>query len=156
MFITINPFLVTHASIEFCASQHNRCAECYDGCDKEENVRIRECDDDDEKQQWMFCRCTIGPRHNQKLYVTAGETRGKIDKGKIELHACGPEKKTQYFRTFDSKAVSRKFQFKRSKRGKYELCLTQDHHPRDEECLRFKDCKKDEDNAKGAHDETSH
>ena len=46
------------------------------------------------------------------MCIASGETRGKSDKGKIELHDCNPEKKTQHFRTFDHKAVSKKFQFK--------------------------------------------
>ena len=47
-----------------------------------------------------------------KLCIAASETRGKSEKGKIELHDYSPEKKMQYFRTFDPKAASKKFQFK--------------------------------------------
>merc|ERR1719396_137225 len=115
------------------------CAECYDDCDKEENVRIRECDDNDEKQQWIFYRCTVRPKRNQRLCITAGETRRKSDKGKIELHTCNPEKKIQFFN-----------------RGKEDLCLTQEHHPRDKERLRFTDCKRAKDNDPGVYDDTSH
>ena len=42
------------------------------------------------------------------------------------------------------------------KQGKDKLCIVQDHHPRDEERLRFKDGKKAEDNDKGMWDDTSH
>merc|ERR1719291_1195469 len=125
-------------------------------CDEGEKVHIKECDKDDRKQQWYFYKCTVRPRRNQRLCITAGETRSGSDRGSIELHTCNPKKKIQYFETFDPGDESKKFQFKFFKPGKEDLCLTQEHHPFDEELLRFVDCKKAEENDKGVYDDTSH
>merc|ERR1711971_72792 len=81
-------------------------------CGEGNKVRIRECDKDEIKQQWIFHECTIRPKFNERLCVTAGETRSNSDKGSIELHACDPGEKIQYFRTFDPNNISKKFQFK--------------------------------------------
>merc|ERR1712151_1328309 len=132
------------------------CAECYGDCVEGEKVHIKECDEDDTHQQWYFYKCTVRPKRNQRLCITAGETRSGSDRGSIELHTCKSKKKIQYFETFDPNDVSKKFQFKFFKPGKEDLCLTQEHHPFDEELLRFVECKRAEENDKGVYDDTSH
>ena len=134
----------------------HRCAECLDDCDKGEDLQIRECDKNDKKQHWIFHRCTVRPRRNRKFCITAGETRSDSDKGRIKIYRCDPKNKIQYFTTFDPDSVSKKFQFKFFKPGKEDVCLTQEHHPRDKERLRFADCEKAEKNDKGVYDDTSH
>ena len=135
----------------------NRCAQCEKDCAAGERVQILKCDEDEIRQKWIFSRCSVRPRRNQKLCLTAGVTRGNDDKGLVELHHCEPNKKIQYFETFNPKAVSKKFQFKFFKPSQSgDLCLTQEHHPWPEELLRFTDCKRAKDNDPFVSDDTSH
>merc|ERR1712151_1314173 len=57
------------------------CAECYGDCVEVEKVHIKECDEDDTHQQWYFYKCTVRPKRNQRLCITAGETRSGSDRG---------------------------------------------------------------------------
>merc|ERR1712151_901721 len=88
---------------------------------------------------------------------TAGVAKSDSQRGNIQLRACDPDDndQTQYFVTFDPNDVSDKFQFKFfDKRD--DLCLTQEHHPKDWESLKFEYCKVAEENDRGVYDDTSY
>jgi len=138
------------------SSERGWCAERYD-CEEKAEVYIRECDEDDDKQQWIFGKCTVRPVCDPKLCITAGVAKSDSQRGDIQLRTCDPDDndEIQYFVTFDPKDVSDKFQFKFfDKRD--DLCLTQEHHPKDWESLRFEYCKVAEENDRGVYDDTSY
>lgn len=90
------------------------------------------------------------------MCFAAGQSRKDL-KGKIELKDCNEKhKKAQQFRTYDPADVKDKFQFKILKSGNSDMCLSQDHHPRDKEELRFFSCSRAKANDKGKCDDTSH
>jgi len=49
-----------------------------------------------------------------------------------------------------------KFQFKILQPGYEDICLTQQHHPTEEEQLKFYDCRVALRNDRGVNDDTSH
>ena len=112
----------------------NRCAECEDDCDSGEQVRIKECDEDEKEQFWIFDKCSVKPARNPNVCMTTGVDKKKRgNEGVIELRTCNEERETQQkFRLFDPKDIFEKFQFKLlSKEGKNNrICLSQEHHPR--------------------------
>lgn len=133
------------------------CAECDDDCDSGEDVRVRECDKDDKDQLWLFYDCTVRPKKNPKVCFTAGATRKDLT-GKIELRECDDDMygDVQKFRFFDPDDRNDKFQFKLLKPGFGDNCLSQEHHPRDKEELRFYSCRTALENDPGVNDDTSH
>merc|ERR1712232_133136 len=132
------------------------CAECDDDCDEGEDVRIRECDDKEKEQEWIFYDCTVRPKRNLSVCFTAGASRRDLS-GKIELRRCDSRyADVQKFRLFDPDNRNEKFQFKLLKSGYSHLCLSQEHHPRDKEELRFYSCRTALENDPGVNDDTSH
>jgi len=131
------------------------CVERYD-CIEKARVYIRECDGDDDKQKFIFEKCTVRPVCDPKLCFTAGVAFSESDRGNIQLRTCDPndDDQIQHFETFDPKAVSKKFQFKLF--GRDDFCLSQQHHPTDWETVKFEDCKVAERNDEGVYDDTSH
>merc|ERR1711983_60587 len=132
------------------------CAECEESCSEEgENVIIKECDENDSKQWWIFSDCHVQSYRDPNMCFTSGVARKDSLKGKIELHEC-KDSKIQKFRTFDPKNENDKFQVKILKPENDELCLTQEHHPKAYEYLRFEECRIAEENDPGVEDDTSH
>lgn len=138
------------------------CAECEDDCDSGEQVRIKECDEDEKEQFWIFDKCSVKPARNPNVCMTTGVDKKKRgNEGVIELRTCNEEREMQQkFRLFDPKDIFEKFQFKLlSKEGKNNrICLSQEHHPRKGEKLRFFSCEKAFLNDAGTKkkDDTSH
>ena len=57
---------------------------------------------------------------------------------------------------YDPEDAREKFQFKILQPGYEDICLTQEHHPRKYEELRFEDCRVASGNDRDVHDDTSH
>merc|ERR1711862_324869 len=130
------------------------CAQCKARCDSGEDVVIKECDEDKNKQQWIFYQCTVRPKSNPSVCFTAGETRKNSMVGRILLKTCNSNR-VQLFRTFDPSSSSDEFQFKILKGRNDDVCLTQEHHPKSGELLRFHNCRVAEKNDPGVYDDTS-
>jgi len=131
------------------------CAECEDNCGNGDYVKIRECDDRDKDQEWLFSDCKVRPRRNPDVCFTAGDSKNLV--GRIRLRPCSDDEDLrQQFRLYDSDDKREKFQFKILKSGYEDICLTQEHHPRDKEDLRFYDCRVAYKNDRGVYDDTSH
>jgi len=139
--------------IEWQESKKERawCAECEDDCDNGDYIKIRECDDRDKDQDWLFYDCTVRPKRNPNLCFTAGESRNLV--GRIRLRPCDDDEDLrQKFRLYDPDDRREKFQFKILEPGYEDICLTQEHHPRDKEDLRFYDCRVAYKNDRGVYD----
>jgi len=130
------------------------CAQCKARCNSGEEVIIKECNKGKDNQQWIFYQCTVRPKTNPNVCITAGEFRGNSMIGRILLRTCDSNK-VQLFRTFDPTSSSKEFQFKILKPKIDNLCLTQEHHPWDGEALRFVECLRAEKNDPGVYDDTS-
>jgi len=76
--------------------------------------------------------------------------------GKVNLRPCTADNIQQIFRLNDPNDPYEKFKFKILQPGYEDICLTQEHHPRDKEKLRFWDCKEALENDRGVYDDTSH
>ena len=94
------------------------------------------------------------PRRNPNLCFTAGDRKDLV--GRISLRRCTVDNIRQKFRLYDPDDRKEKFQFKILKPGFEDICLTQEHHPRDEEPLRFYNCRVALKNDPGVYDDTSH
>jgi len=125
------------------------CAECeHSDCKKDDNVVIKECDDGKRDQRWIFSSRKIRSYVSDDLCITA---RSGLD-GYVSLRTCSSDR--DRYQEFDlSDNIFRKSQI--NPRGDDDLCLTQDHHPREGERLKFVDCYVAEKNDKGVHDDTS-
>lgn len=138
------------------------CAECDKKCKSGELLRLKECDEDDKKQFWIFEDCMVKPKSNPDVCITTGEDKKKSGHaGKIELKTCRSKyEKNQKFRLYDPDDIFEKFNFKISSERKDDsrLCLSSEHHPRSGESLRFFSCKKAflNDGGKKKKDDTSH
>merc|ERR1712151_637961 len=130
------------------------CAECEDDCDSGEYIRIKECDDNDRDQSFLFYDCTVRPKRNPGLCFTAANTRDLT--GRIQLRNCDGDNFRQKFRMYDPDDRREKFQFKILQPGYEDICLTQQHHPTKEEQLKFYDCRIALRNDPGVNDDTSH
>ena len=132
-----------------------RCAYCIDDCDSGETIRLRECDEDDDRQSFLFYDCTVRPKRNPDVCFTASSSRDLS--GLIRLSSCKDgDNIRQKFRMYDLKDKREKFQFKILKPGYEDMCLTQEHHPRKYEELRFYDCEVALNNDRNVYDDTSH
>ena len=72
------------------------------------------------------------------------------------LKSCNGDEIRQKFYMYDPGNVGEKFQFKILQPGYEDICLTQEHHPRKYEELRFEDCRVASGNDRDVHDDTSH
>ena len=82
-----------------------------DDCDNGDYIKIRECDDRDKDQDWLFYDCTVRPKRNPNLCFTAGESRNLV--GRIRLRPCDDDEDLrQKFRLYDPDDRREKFQFK--------------------------------------------
>ena len=116
------------------------------------------------------------PKRNTNLCLTAGaDTYRENLVGKVNLRPCKYYEVLllekfieilmlsgvsgdirQKFRLYDPNDAYNMFKFKILEPGYEDICLTQEHHPRDKERLRFWDCKEALENDRGVHDDTSH
>ena len=138
------------------------CAQCEKKCKSGEILRLKQCDEDDKEQFWIFENCMVKPMINPDVCITTGEDKEKSGhQGKIELKKCRSKyKKNQKFRMYDPDDIFEKFNFKILSDRKQDdrICLSSEHHPRSGESLRFFSCKKAylNDGGKKKKDDTSH
>jgi len=138
------------------------CVQCENKCKSGEILRLKQCDEDDKEQWWIFEDCMVKSMLNPDVCITTGEDKEKSGhEGKIELKKCRSKyKKHQRFRSYDPDDVFEKFNFKilSDRKTDDRMCLSSEHHPRSGESLRFFSCKKAylNDGGKKKKDDTSH
>lgn len=124
------------------------CAECHTDCEYGDVVVIKECDEDKKDQRWIFEDDKIKPYKSPELCITA---RDDLE-GYVNLRTCYEKRdKYQKFNLFDDD--DEEFQIK--PKAENDLCLTQNHHPREGENLKFYSCRKAEEGDTGKSDDTS-
>jgi len=128
------------------------CATCTGFyCDVGDHVMITKCLEHMDDQKWIFYDDgRVKPLINSDACVT---TDRKIE-GYVRLETCRQESDDyQRFQLFNNNIFD-KFQFHPRRDDK--LCLTNDHHPKEGERLKFESCIIAKENDKGVYDDTSH
>merc|ERR1740121_2151160 len=103
-------------------------------------------------QKWVFDSSgRVSPLLNRDLCFSLDIS----DRLKVKLYECNEGKNEyQMFSMFDIDDIRKKFQF--HPKTNETMCLTQEHHPREDETLRFTSCEDAYENDKGVYDDTSH
>jgi len=114
-------------------SERRFCVDCSGDC-RSGRVKIRQCDYKREKQFWRYnggkLESKVSPGYCMSYSGSA--SRGE----KIELKEC--ERATKFQGILTPPNQNR---FKWHPLGNNQLCMTNPHHPRDNEELRFNDCE---------------
>merc|ERR1711862_777958 len=145
------------------------CLQCKGDCEVNDYLQVKQCDEDDQKQYWVFEDCMVKPILKPNLCMTTGKDPERTNKGehqgKIMLKRCNSKyKKNQQFRSYDTDDIFTKFNFKilssarksKDRRKDDRICLSTEHHPRSGETLRFFSCEKAYENDSGKKDDSSH
>ena len=121
------------------------CAVCNKICKAGETVRIRECDKNEEKQKWTFT-------NGDKMISAKSKLCIDYETKELLLKPCSNNRdKYQKFKGFDAKKKFQLHPFNNEKK-----CVSQKHHPKDNEKLKIASCRRAEENNKNQYDDTSH
>eukprot|EP00591_Stephanopyxis_turris_P010954 CAMPEP_0195511850 /NCGR_PEP_ID=MMETSP0794_2-20130614/4025_1 /TAXON_ID=515487 /ORGANISM="Stephanopyxis turris, Strain CCMP 815" /LENGTH=453 /DNA_ID=CAMNT_0040639521 /DNA_START=38 /DNA_END=1399 /DNA_ORIENTATION=- len=112
------------------------CMQCDDKCKEGADVEIKKCNRSDSKQRWVMKDGKIMPHKKQDLCVDFRDRRH------VTLKKCRNDSKTQEFDFGCNDFNTKGDRFKIHPQDDSKKCLTNPHHPRNNEQLEIYDCKK--------------